>query len=395
VTNKDVKFSTAQFQKKSDMMRFSKRRFAIVGLACGLVAASASTASAQILDRVFGGNRDSGTRAEGQTIDRNYGHQDDRGDYRSGDGRTYRGGIDNRSGTPYRGDAEYRGGTESRTGTQYRGKAEYRSGDRIQTRTVSQARRGTTLIGSTVRIEGGQSLGRVDDIVIGESGCVDFMVVSVSGLRGMTGKLAVLPFAAGEADFARRTVYVDWAEADLRRAPIFFSSSRWPDFTDTSWSGDVFAYFDLDSHDSHRGRAYGESRDSDRDMRGSERGRFDDRSSRDRDSRDGEFDRDSDNRSSRGQDSRTRQGSDRSSERDSGDRDQNRSRSDSRSRTQSDSDDDSDQSSDRSSRSGQSRDRSSDRDRSNGSQDPDRDSSNRSRNNESSNEGNSNPDPSN
>jgi hypothetical protein len=319
-------------------------------LAIGVIAAWSSSASAQILDRVLG--RDSRTRVEERPVERQYVSPTYR-DWDDDDERHLR---------------YYRGGTEARGGTQYRGEAEFRGGERTSTRTVSHARRGSTLIGSTVRLDSGQTLGRIDDIVISESGCVDFMVVSVSGLRGLSGQLAVLPFAIGEADFSRRVVYVDWVEEDLRRAPIFFSSSRWPDFTDTEWTGEVFAYFEVDSHDMHRGRAYREPRESDG-------GRFDDRPARSRDSRDRDYDRDSDERSYRSRDS-----SDRSTrERDSYDREQDRSRSDTRSRSREMRDEDEDQRSDQSSRANESRDRSSDRDRSTRTRDDDRDSSDRSK----------------
>jgi hypothetical protein len=274
------------------------RRVATFGLASSIVVVLSSVADAQILDRVFGGGGQVRTRVDDQSIERNYqGERID--DYRDREGRTYRSGTEIRSSTqPYAGDTVYR------------------SGERIQTRTASNVRRGTTLIGSTVRLENGHTLGRVDDIVLSEDGYVEFIVVSVSGLRGMSGRLAVLPFAVGQADFGRRTVYVDWSEEDLRRAPIFFSSSRWPDFTDTTWTEDVFAYFEIS--DSQHGRAYRGER---------ERSRFDEQSGG-RDSRDRDFDRESDDRSGRARDDYDRS----SRTRDSYDREQGRTRSDSRSR---------------------------------------------------------------
>jgi hypothetical protein len=228
------------------------------GMALALVTVSASSTDAQILDRLRG--RDSRTWTEEQPVERQYYYGDSQD-------RAYRG-------------SEFRSGTE------------YRTEDGRTIRSAPRARRATTLLGSTVRIEGGRNLGRIEDIVISESGCVEFMVVSVSGLRGMMGKYAAIPFTIGAPDFTRRVVEINWSEDDLRRAPIFFSSNAWPDFRDRNWAADVFAYFDVDSSD-QVGRAYREPRDEDR-SRSRDYGDRDqeyDRSNRER-SRDREMNRD-------------------------------------------------------------------------------------------------------
>jgi hypothetical protein len=297
-------------------------------MTCGATAVvllSSTVANAQILDRLRG--RETRTRGEESPIERNYvpPNQGDRAEYRDSEGRVIR------------------------------GEAEYRSGDRTQTRNVSRARRGTMLIGSTVRFEGNRTLGRVDDIVIGESGCVEYMVVSVSGLRGMSGRMAVVPYSVGELDFSRRTVYVDWGEEDLRRAPIFFTAGSWPDFEDSRWSGEVTAYFEHDSRGNRSSRGEIDSRDSDR-------GRYDERPSR-RDTRDRVDGRD-ENRSYRESDSRSRE---------------DRNRSDVRSHSY---DEDRDEHSDRANSNNGNRDRS-DRDRSTRTRESDRDSSNRTKNQDS------------
>src|SRR5262245_35426476 len=190
------------------------KRATSVGIALLLASAFRLPAHGQIIDRVLG--RDGRTRVEEYPIERSYAvpSQGDRYESRDREGRVTRGTV------------EYR----TDTGTY---------GERSQVRHM--ARRGSLLIGSTVRLEGGRTLGRVEDIVIGESGSVDFIVVSVSGLRGLTGRFAVLPYGVGDTDFSRRVVTVNWREDDLRRAPIFFSSTAWPDFSDSHWTTDVFA----------------------------------------------------------------------------------------------------------------------------------------------------------
>ena len=50
------------------------------------------------------------------------------------------------------------------------------------------------MIGSSVVNEAGDTVGSVDDIIIGEDGKTPFVVLSVGGFLGIGNKLVVLPY---------------------------------------------------------------------------------------------------------------------------------------------------------------------------------------------------------
>lgn len=60
---------------------------------------------------------------------------------------------------------------------------------------VATGFRASKVIGSSVYNDAGDSVGKVDDVIIGEGGKEPFVVLSVGGFLGIGDKLVVLPYA--------------------------------------------------------------------------------------------------------------------------------------------------------------------------------------------------------
>jgi hypothetical protein len=103
--------------------------------------------------------------------------------------------------------------------------------------------RSSAVVGASVRLGDGNRVGRIEELMIGESGSVDYMIVSFDSMPGFGGRLAAIPWNAGQMDFAARTVTLDIERERLHEAPIFFSRGRWPDLYEPQWAASVHAHF--------------------------------------------------------------------------------------------------------------------------------------------------------
>lgn len=59
---------------------------------------------------------------------------------------------------------------------------------------ISTGYRASKVIGSSVVNEGGDTVGKIDDIIVGPDGKAPFVVLSVGGFLGVGDKLIVLPY---------------------------------------------------------------------------------------------------------------------------------------------------------------------------------------------------------
>jgi hypothetical protein len=91
-------------------------------------------------------------------------------------------------------------------------------------------RRASTLIGSAVELQAGGSLGKIEDLIINDEGCIEFMIVVFED------KLIAVPFGVSRVDFARRVVFLEVERELLLRAPSF-ARNRFPDLSSSSEFG--------------------------------------------------------------------------------------------------------------------------------------------------------------
>jgi sporulation protein YlmC with PRC-barrel domain len=101
----------------------------------------------------------------------------------------------------------------------------------------------STLAGDSVRNHAGESLGKVDEIMIDiPSGRVAYAVVSFGGVLGMGNKLFAIPWSALRVDEDEKCFVLDVDKKTLESAPGF-DKDNWPDMGDIAWRAEVFSYY--------------------------------------------------------------------------------------------------------------------------------------------------------
>jgi hypothetical protein len=179
-----------------------------------------------------------------------------------------------------------------------RGEVRYEVTERYpQSSSYNRNRRISAMLGATVRTPNGEILGRIEDFVASEIGCIDYAIVSFSGMVGAGGRLAAVPWTLATMDVGQRTVTLDIERDRIREAPIFFDRNNWPDLYNHDWTERVSSFFGVEvatdedqgferarSERSSRGRSMEQQSDRDRSdlrsRRDAERDRPDYRSSR-------------------------------------------------------------------------------------------------------------------
>jgi hypothetical protein len=115
---------------------------------------------------------------------------------------------------------------------------------REEGRTV-QVRRVSAVIGTSVVLREKASLGKIEDIVLSEEGCVEYLVVAYQE------KFILVPWVATQVDFERRTVLVDIEKERFKEVPTF-TREKWPDFSDTKYIEKIHTFYG--TKPGHRGR---------------------------------------------------------------------------------------------------------------------------------------------
>jgi hypothetical protein len=90
-------------------------------------------------------------------------------------------------------------------------------------RTSSHVRRVSVIVGANVTLERGGDVGKVEDVILNDNGCVEFVVI-----RSEDDYIAV-PWSVATVNFDERVVRLDITRERFRDIPTF-SRDRWPDF---------------------------------------------------------------------------------------------------------------------------------------------------------------------
>jgi sporulation protein YlmC with PRC-barrel domain len=90
--------------------------------------------------------------------------------------------------------------------------------------TTTEVRRVSQIIGSDVRLQGGNSYGKVEDVILNDSGGIDYVVVARDG------RYALFPWNAADVNYGKRVVTYDVAPQAVQ--PLFFARDQWPNISD-------------------------------------------------------------------------------------------------------------------------------------------------------------------
>lgn len=96
----------------------------------------------------------------------------------------------------------------------------------------------SAIMKSKILIQDDQPAGTVTDVVLSDSGCVDYVVASYED------QYYVIPYSAVTYRAANQVVFVDIAPAQFRRVQ-FFTGNNWPDFYASSYQQSVFSVFNV------------------------------------------------------------------------------------------------------------------------------------------------------
>jgi hypothetical protein len=110
--------------------------------------------------------------------------------------------------------------------------------DRAQSPAASQAYRVKQLLGSKVSIEGGVSIGTVDDIVFADDGYVEYLVVNNEN------KLVTVPWEAARFNFEKRSAVVNITPEQFRQVPTY-SAEQYPIFSAPAYRTETYKYYGL------------------------------------------------------------------------------------------------------------------------------------------------------
>ena len=95
------------------------------------------------------------------------------------------------------------------------------------------------IVGTPVKNQQGEELGKIHDMVVDSQGHVPFAVLSHGGFWGIDEKLVAVPFSSFNFDQMGKDFVLNSTKEKLDSAPAFKVS----DISNKNWLGDVYRYF--------------------------------------------------------------------------------------------------------------------------------------------------------
>ena len=106
----------------------------------------------------------------------------------------------------------------------------------------------STLKGDVVVNEGGEKIGKVEELMVDvEEGVVAYVVLSFGGLLGMGDKLFAIPWAAFSLDEENKRFILNVDKETLKRAEGF-DKDHWPDLSSDELRARYYSLFDIDPY---------------------------------------------------------------------------------------------------------------------------------------------------
>jgi hypothetical protein len=103
---------------------------------------------------------------------------------------------------------------------------------------VVQPYRAKELLGTKVSIQGGMAMGIVDDIVFGDDGQIDYLIVNDQG------RLRTVPWTSAQFDFKKRIATVNLSEQQYQTIPTY-TVEQYPQFYTPDYRNQVYKWYNL------------------------------------------------------------------------------------------------------------------------------------------------------
>jgi hypothetical protein len=105
--------------------------------------------------------------------------------------------------------------------------------------TAPQNYRAKQILGSKVSLDGDREAGTVDDIVFGENGAIDYLVVVNSD-----SKLVTVPWEAARFNAERRTAVIHIAPERFQEIPTY-TAEQYPSYWAPTYRAQIYKYYGL------------------------------------------------------------------------------------------------------------------------------------------------------
>lgn len=102
-----------------------------------------------------------------------------------------------------------------------------------------QSYRAKQVLGSQVSITGNVSIGTVEDIVFGDEGYIEYLVVQNDG------KLVTVPWEAAKFDFQQRKATVNITQEQFKQVPTY-TMNQYPTFSAPQYRAEIFQRFNTE-----------------------------------------------------------------------------------------------------------------------------------------------------
>ena len=100
-----------------------------------------------------------------------------------------------------------------------------------------------SLMGNHVRNAAGESLGKIEEIMIDvNAGRIAYAVLSFGGFLGIGDKLFAVPWESLALDPTGKEFILDVDKSVLENAPGF-DKDNWPDMADTTWGSEIHGHY--------------------------------------------------------------------------------------------------------------------------------------------------------
>ena len=101
-----------------------------------------------------------------------------------------------------------------------------------------QALRVKSILGAAVNLQGGNSVGTVQDIVLNDDGVVEYLIVSEGG------KMVTVPWEAAKFNHQQRTAVINITHDQFRQIPTY-TTERYPEFYTPEYRTQIYRYYGI------------------------------------------------------------------------------------------------------------------------------------------------------
>lgn len=104
--------------------------------------------------------------------------------------------------------------------------------------------RASDLLGKAVSNTKGEDLGRIQDLIVDQSGAIAYVIIGSGGMMGVGDRLSPVPWITLQAGLkpSQDRIIANLDKETLANAPTF-EAKKWPNFTDSQWMKKVTDYF--------------------------------------------------------------------------------------------------------------------------------------------------------